>query len=261
MQSFASIQSAAQQESSLPPIVQEVLRSSGQPLDQTTRTFMESRFDADFSQVRVHTDPQAAASAQAVQARAYTVGRDVVFSEGSYTPHLRQGSKLLAHELAHVIQQERGGASPPPLQGGVLERHADAAALAFVSGVGSINVSGASAPGLARQPLERKRRLREMLNLDPAKPQDRQLGYELDLIENWLAMSGTPLNDTAIVEKALELHKHTEGKVGGAVLAYYNRVAAGAVGGAGCHKDRRVRQSGGPATGWRARPGAQEVAN
>ena len=59
----------------IPPMVQEVLRSPGQPLDPTTRTFMESRFDADFSQVRVHTDPRAAESAQAVNALAYTVGR------------------------------------------------------------------------------------------------------------------------------------------------------------------------------------------
>jgi Domain of unknown function (DUF4157) len=231
VQSLAVTERTTQQASALLPIVRAVLHAPGQPLDPTTRTLMESRFDADFSQVRIHTDAQSAESARAVDALAYTVGRDVVFSEGSYTPHLRQGSKLLAHELAHVIQQERGGASPPRLQGGVLERHADAAASAFVSGLGFINVSGASAPGLSRQPLERKRRLREMLNLDPAKPQDRQLGDELDLIENLLTMSGVPLNDTAIVEKALELHKNTEGKVGGAVLAYYDRVVAGAVGG------------------------------
>ena len=230
VQSLAVTERTTQQASALPPIVRAVLHAPGQPLDPTTRTLMESRFDADFSQVRIHTDAQSAESARAVDALAYTVGRDVVFSEGSYTPHLRQGSKLLAHELAHVIQQERGGASPP-LRGGVLERHADAAASAFVSGLGFINVSGASAPGLTRQPLERKRRLREMLNLDPAKPQDRQLGDELDLIENLLTMSGIPLNDTAIVEQAIALHKNTEGKVGGAVLAYYDRVVAGAVGG------------------------------
>src|ERR1044071_2782632 len=94
-----------------PPIVHEVLRSLGQPLDPATRAFMEPRFGHDFSRVRVHTDKRAAESARAVDALAYTVGRDVVFSEGHYTPHLRQGSKLLAYELAHVIQQERGGSS------------------------------------------------------------------------------------------------------------------------------------------------------
>jgi len=217
--------------SQAPPSVHAALSSPGQPLPPALQENMGQRFGHDFSRVRVHTDSKAAESARAVNALAYTVGQDVVFAEGSYTPHLQQGSKLLAHELAHVIQQDRGGASQPALQGGALEQHADAAASTFVSGSGSITVSGASAVGLARQPIEKKRRLREMLNLDPSKPQDRQLGFELDLIENVLAISGTPLSDTAIVEKALELHKNTEGKVGGAVLAYYDRIAAGAVGG------------------------------
>ena len=215
------------------PSVHAALSSPGQPLPPALQEEMGQRFGHDFSRVRVHTDSKAAESARAVNALAYTVGQDVVFSEGSYTPHLQHGSKLLAHELAHVIQQDRGGASQPALQGGALEQHADAAASAFVSGSGSITVSGASATGIARQPIEqeKKRRLRDMLNLDPAKPQDRQLGSELDLIENLLTVSGMPLNDKAIVEKALELQKNTEGKVGGAVLAYYDRIAAGAVGG------------------------------
>src|SRR5215204_2830106 len=65
--------------STAPPIVHEVLRSPGQPLDANTRAFMESRFGHDFSQVKVHVDAKAAESAQAVNAWAYTVGRDVVF--------------------------------------------------------------------------------------------------------------------------------------------------------------------------------------
>ena len=90
-----------------PPIVHEVLRSSGQPLDPATRAFMEPRFGYDFSQVRVHTDAQAAASAQAVGALAYTVGRDVVFGAGQYADGDRSGQRLLAHELTHVVQQGR----------------------------------------------------------------------------------------------------------------------------------------------------------
>ena len=89
----------------MPPIVREVLHSSGQPLDPTTRTFMESRFDADFSQVRIHTDTRAAQSARAVQARAYTVGHDIVFGANKYAPSSHIGRGLLAHELAHTIQQ------------------------------------------------------------------------------------------------------------------------------------------------------------
>lgn len=93
----------------VPPIVHEVLRSSGQPLDPATRTFMEPRFGRDFSGVRVHTDGKAAQSAQSVNALAYTVGQDVVFGNGQYTPETDQGRRLLAHELTHVMQQTRSG--------------------------------------------------------------------------------------------------------------------------------------------------------
>ncbi len=89
----------------IPPIVHDVLRSSGQPLDAGTRAFMEPRFNHDFSQVRVHTDARAAESALAVNALAYTVGRDVVFGTGQYEPGIGEGRRLLAHELTHVVQQ------------------------------------------------------------------------------------------------------------------------------------------------------------
>src|SRR5262249_16769691 len=92
-----------------PPIVHEALRSSGRPLDAATREFMEPRFGHDFSGVRVHTDSQAAESARAVNALAYTVGRDVVFGSGQYAPGMTAGRKLLAHELAHTIQQAGSG--------------------------------------------------------------------------------------------------------------------------------------------------------
>ena len=88
-----------------PPIVQEVLRSTGQPLDTATRVSMESRFGHDFNQVRVHTDAKAAESARAVNARAYTVGHHIAFAKGRYAPHMTAGKKLLAHELSHTIQQ------------------------------------------------------------------------------------------------------------------------------------------------------------
>lgn len=92
-------------ESGVPPIVHEVLRSSGQPLDPSTRTFMESRFGHDFNRVRVHTDGLAARSAQAVGAGACTVGNEVVFGQQNYAPHTEVGRRLIAHELAHVVQQ------------------------------------------------------------------------------------------------------------------------------------------------------------
>lgn len=88
-----------------PPIVNDVLHSPGRPLDTTARTLMESRFGHDFSKVRIHTDTKAHNSARAIQARAYTVGREVVFGSGEYSPHTSQGKLLLAHELTHVLQQ------------------------------------------------------------------------------------------------------------------------------------------------------------
>jgi hypothetical protein len=95
-----------------PPIVHEVLASPGQPLDPATRAFMEPRFGHDFSRVRVHADQRAAQSADAVAAHAYTVGADVVFGAGRYAPQSGGGQRLLAHELAHVVQQQNGGATP-----------------------------------------------------------------------------------------------------------------------------------------------------
>jgi hypothetical protein len=95
----------------IPPIVHEVLRSPGRPLDGATQTFMEERFQRDFSGVRIHTDARASASAHALNARAYTVGRDVVFNAGEYAPQVDAGQRLIAHELAHVAQQRDAAAS------------------------------------------------------------------------------------------------------------------------------------------------------
>jgi len=88
-----------------PGIVEEVLRSPGQLLDAATREFFEPRLGHDFGDVRVHADAKAAESARAVNALAYTVGRDVVFGAGQYAPNTNKGRKLLAHELTHVVQE------------------------------------------------------------------------------------------------------------------------------------------------------------
>ncbi len=92
-------------------IVQGVLNSPGRPLSAATRAFMEPRFGHDFSRVRVHDDEQAAKSAQAVNALAYTVGQDVVFGPGQYAPHTHNGQRLIAHELTHTIQQTANGSN------------------------------------------------------------------------------------------------------------------------------------------------------
>jgi hypothetical protein len=101
-------------ESVAPPIVHEVLATPGQSLDPATRGFMESRFGHDLSRIRVHADSRAAESARAVEALAYTVGKDVVFGAGQYAPHSPAGRKLLAHELTHTLQQ--GASTAPALQ-------------------------------------------------------------------------------------------------------------------------------------------------
>ncbi|MBD6618230.1 DUF4157 domain-containing protein [Komarekiella sp. 'clone 1'] len=91
--------------SEVPPIVHEVLRSPGQPLDPETSTFMESSFGHDFSQVRVHTDGKAGNAAHQLHAQAFTQGQDIFFGNGYYQPHTKTGQTLLAHELTHTIQQ------------------------------------------------------------------------------------------------------------------------------------------------------------
>ena len=114
-----------------PPIVHDVLRSAGRPLEPGVRGDMEARFGHDFSRVRVHTDPAAAESARSVAALAYTVGSDVVFGSSRYAPGTAAGVDLLAHELTHVVQQRDAGPVPPVLPvmpaGDALERAAAAA--------------------------------------------------------------------------------------------------------------------------------------
>jgi hypothetical protein len=89
----------------IPDVVGEVLHSPGQPLDLETRSKLEPRFGHDFSHVRIHTDTKANESAQAVSAQAYTLGHNIVFGAGQYSPQSQQGLGLLAHELTHVVQQ------------------------------------------------------------------------------------------------------------------------------------------------------------
>jgi hypothetical protein len=88
-----------------PPIVQEVLRSPGRPLDIPIRNFFEPRFGYDFSQVRIHQDEKSQESARSLTAQAYTMGSEVVFGKAQYRPQTPEGLRLIAHELAHVVQQ------------------------------------------------------------------------------------------------------------------------------------------------------------
>jgi hypothetical protein len=91
--------------SRLPPTVKRVLETPGQPVDPSVRTSMEGRFGRSFRDVRIHTDSLAAQSAREVYAHAYTVGQHIVFDSGQYRPETPEGRQLLAHELAHTVQQ------------------------------------------------------------------------------------------------------------------------------------------------------------
>ena len=95
----------------VPSAVDGVLRKSGRPLDAGAAAFMGARFGLDFSHVRVHTDATDGAAAQAIAARAFTVNNHLAFAPGEYQPHTRAGRQLLAHELAHVVQQGQGRAA------------------------------------------------------------------------------------------------------------------------------------------------------
>jgi|GEM_PF-1235874 len=136
----------------VPPIVHEVLRSPGEPLDPGTQGFMEPRFGQDFSRVRVHTDARAGESARAVNALAYTVGRHLVFGSGQYAPGTQGGRQLVAHELAHVVQQRAGRVSNTHDTDGTAreENDADRMADAALAGI-TVRPSLTAALGLQRR--------------------------------------------------------------------------------------------------------------
>lgn len=111
---------------------------------------MEERFAHDFSDVRVHSGPQAAESAEALHARAYAVGNHLVFGHGRYAPTTSDGQVLLAHELTHVVQQRRGGHVPRRATAASLERDASRVAADISRGTPFVAVAERSGLGVAR---------------------------------------------------------------------------------------------------------------
>jgi Domain of unknown function (DUF4157) len=133
-----------------------VRHGAGEPLPAAVRADLEPRFGRDFSAVRTHTDGDAARAALAAGAQAYTVGRDVVFGEGRFQPGLADGRALLAHELAHVVQQQGQGSAGPA---------AGAGAEAEADHVASLVAGGAMAPSVAQrapQAMQRKVEMRDV---------------------------------------------------------------------------------------------------
>lgn len=121
-----------------------VTSDTAQPLEPATRSRFEAGFGRDFSDVRVHAGPAAAASARERRAQAYTVGTDVHFGAGRFRPDTRQGQQLIGHELAHVVQQSRGGTASDDA-----EARADVASTQVVQGA---TVSPEALGGAPRAP-------------------------------------------------------------------------------------------------------------
>lgn len=130
----------------------EAIESDGRPLDTATRQLMESRFNHDFSAVRVHADSRAAESARAFDARAYAIGNDLAFADGAYAPQTPEGRYLLAHELAHVVQSKAGSGAAEllssPSDPAELDAHHAAVAVLAGSPAKAAHVQGAR---IARQ--------------------------------------------------------------------------------------------------------------
>lgn len=162
------------------PMVHEVLNSPGQPLDSATRAFMEPRFGHDFSGVRVHADRKAAESAGAVGAVAYTLGQQIVFAHGQPSPQTIAGRHLWAHELAHVIQQSRGGSPPDLHPSAPHEQDAHSAALAVAMELPSPRITCNTGTGLARETRSRAEIVQELHAAEEAL--EDHLGVARDLI-------------------------------------------------------------------------------
>jgi uncharacterized protein YcfJ len=130
------------------PAIRETLAESGQPLPSALRASAEARLGHDFGRVRIHAGPEAARSATAVQAAAYTVGNDVVFGAGRFAPETPAGERLLVHELAHVVQQ--GGPATRPATLAVEPHHSPAEREA--DRVTDAVLSGRPAPRIEQRP-------------------------------------------------------------------------------------------------------------
>lgn len=197
---------------SIPSSVSNTVNSPGRSLDAPTRNYMESRFGRDFGGVRVHTDSAAAESARAINAKAYTAGQHIAFDQGQYRPDTVGGRHLLAHELAHTVQQsgvqrmatgiDKGPTDP-------LEVEADRVANAVVTG-GAFNVSRGSNPGLtiSRREWSTQPLIPGLTAIgvkqwtDPAKDADNQLAQAFDV--GTFSLPGQKGADTTVVGRWTE---------------------------------------------------------
>jgi Domain of unknown function (DUF4157) len=174
------VQMLAEENEEPSPVHDVVGRGGGSPLDDGTRSTMESSFGQDFGGVRVHTDQRASDSAAAVGANAYTVGSDIVFRSGHFDPSTPTGQRTIAHELSHVVQQRSGPVDGTDAPGGIrlsdpddrFERAADATADHVLGGSSSTPAAGSpgSAPAVQLEAAEEQE--------EAALPLQRQVGEE-----------------------------------------------------------------------------------
>lgn len=151
---------AVERKPMLPPVPVAAARPqpAGQRLDPRTRSYMESHLGHDFGDVRIHADGEAAAASRSLHARAYAAGGDVFFGAGQYAPDTAPGRRLLAHELAHVVQQQ-GGSGARSSSGRRYEQAADQAADAALAGrQASLSPLGAPGPQLQHHDDDEPRR-------------------------------------------------------------------------------------------------------
>jgi hypothetical protein len=165
------VETRAAEPEQLPESVEQVLQSTGEPLDEQIRSEMEEQFGRDFGDVRLHSDTRAAASAQAISALAYTAGHHIVFGAGRHKPLTPDGRHLLAHELAHVVQQSTAPGGIPTASNGIApadglhEQQAEAAARSAGS-----TVRDQTRVGRTRVPLPASSRTHGVVQRAPETP-------------------------------------------------------------------------------------------
>lgn len=237
----SGVRDAREASSEVPRIVYDVLRSPGQPLDAAARDFFEPRFGHNFSQVRVHTDTRAAESAQAVEAVAYTVGRDVVFGAGQFVSQSSAGRRLLAHELTHVVQQGAAFHGSGSLRVGQHDDFLEQEAAAIATEIGSYRDTlsiqeRSSAPLVQRdlatplpavappaQPDLTPAQIQDAINFNKARYNEANTRLIQDLLGGPVTGTWSDENIEAIAATQEQYGLHKDGKAGEATFRFLNR--------------------------------------
>jgi hypothetical protein len=132
----------------------DALKGGGSPLPAPSRAFFEPRFGANFDKVRVHTDSRAADTASAINARAFTVGSEIAFANGEYSPDSQAGRRLLAHELTHVVQQGQASGTTAPVQRDASDKDDEEVSAATYFATFAVRIGNEVARFVSEQPLE-----------------------------------------------------------------------------------------------------------